>query len=126
LVEETTPLFSGENPHLMDQLVQTRTYALPSSTMDDAWEMILGQLQSDMDKTSFETWVKPLRPVSFRDGVFTVGARNTYGRDWVEARLRSRVTQMLEGMLAAQRVLPRGRRRTSPTKGKTIRPLICC
>ena len=61
--------------------------------------MILGQLQTEMDKTSFETWVRPLKPVSFREGVFTVGARNTYGRDWVEARLRSRVTGLLEGML---------------------------
>jgi hypothetical protein len=61
--------------------------------------MILGQLQSEMDKTSFETWVRPLKPVSFREGVFTVGARNTYGRDWVEARLRSRMTNLLEGML---------------------------
>jgi hypothetical protein len=52
-----------------------------------------------MDKTSFETWVRPLKPVSFREGVFTVGARNTYGRDWVEARLRSRMTNLLEGML---------------------------
>ncbi len=85
----------------MDQLVQTRPYALPSSSVDDAWEMILGQLQSEMDKTSFETWVKPLKPVSFREGVFTIGARNTYGRDWVEARLRSRMIQMLEGMLPA-------------------------
>lgn len=84
----------------MDQLVPTRTYALPSSSVDDAWEMVLGNLQSEMDKTSFETWVRPLRPVSFREGVFTVGARNTYGRDWVESRLRSRVTSMLEGMLA--------------------------
>jgi hypothetical protein len=99
--EKIAPLFQEKNPTPMDQLVQTRAYTLPSSTMDDAVEMILGQLQSEMDKTSFETWVKPLKPVSYRDGVFTVGARNTYGRDWVEARLRSRVTHMLEGMLTA-------------------------
>lgn len=83
----------------MDQLVQTRPYSLSASSVDDAWEMVLGQLQSEMDKTSFETWVRPLKPVSYRDGVFTIGARNTYGRDWVEARLRSRLTNMLEGML---------------------------
>jgi hypothetical protein len=63
----------------MEQLVQPRAYALRTSSLDDAWEMILGQLQSEMDRTSFETWVRPLKPVSFRDGVFTVGARNTYG-----------------------------------------------
>lgn len=83
----------------MDQLVQPRAYALRTSSLDDAWEMILGQLQSEMDKTSFETWVRPLKPVSFREGVFTIGARNTYGRDWVEARLRSRISNLLEGML---------------------------
>jgi hypothetical protein len=85
----------------MDQLIQTRPNTLTSSSVDDAWEMVLGQLQSEMDKTSFETWVRPLKPVSFRDGVFTVGARNTYGRDWVDARLRSQLTNMLEGMLPA-------------------------
>ncbi len=85
----------------MDQLVQSRAYTLRTSSLDDAWEMILGQLQSEMDRTSFETWVRPLKPVSFREGVFTVGARNTYGRDWVEARLRSRMTNLLEGMLPA-------------------------
>jgi hypothetical protein len=85
----------------MDQLVQSRPSTLNASSIDDAWEMVLGQLQSEMDKTSFETWVRPLKPVSFRDGVFTVGARNTYGRDWVDARLRSRLTNMLEGMLTA-------------------------
>lgn len=85
----------------MDQLVQNRPSTMNASSIDDAWEMVLGQLQSEMDKTSFETWVRPLKPVSFRDGVFTVGARNTYGRDWVDARLRSRLTSMLEGMLPA-------------------------
>lgn len=85
----------------MDQLVPTRPYTLTSSSVDDAWEMVLGQLQSEMDKTSFETWIRPLKPVSFREGVFTIGARNTYGRDWVDARLRSRLTNMLEGMLSA-------------------------
>jgi len=101
MVEKNTPFISGENSHPMDQLVQTRPYSLSASSVDDAWEMVLGQLQSEMDKTSFETWVRPLKPVSFRDGVFTIGARNTYGRDWVDARLRSRLTNMLEGMLPA-------------------------
>lgn len=85
----------------MDQLIQTRPYTLSASSVDDAWEMVLGQLQSEMDKTSFETWIRPLKPVSYREGVFTVGARNTYGRDWVETRLRSRLISILEGMLPA-------------------------
>lgn len=65
-----------------------------------AWEMVLGELQAEMSRALYETWVQPLKPVGFNNNVFTVGAFNTYGRDWVEQRLGARITRLLEGLYA--------------------------
>jgi hypothetical protein len=42
--------------------------------------------------------VEPLHPLSFNEGVVTLGAANPYGRDWVESRLKSSLTRLLEGV----------------------------
>ncbi len=60
--------------------------------------MVLGSLRSEMSQVLFETWVKPLRPISYQNRVFTVGAFNTYGKAWVDGRLDSRITRILEGL----------------------------
>lgn len=63
-----------------------------------AWEMVLGSLRAEMSRALFETWVQPLRPISYQNRVFTVGAYNTYGKAWVEERLGSRISRILEGL----------------------------
>lgn len=60
--------------------------------------MVIGELQAEMSRAQYDTWVQPLRPLSFEEDVFSVGAYNTYGRAWVEERLGSRVTRLLEGL----------------------------
>lgn len=62
--------------------------------------MVLGELRTEMSRALYETWVQPLKPVGFNNGIFTVGAYNAYGRAWVEERLGARVTRLLEGMYA--------------------------
>ena len=60
--------------------------------------MVLGSLRAEMSRALFETWVQPLRPISYKNHVFTVGAYNTYGKAWVEERLGSRIGRILEGL----------------------------
>ena len=60
--------------------------------------MVLGSLRAEMSRALFETWVQPLRPISYQNHVFTVGAYNTYGKAWVDERLGSRITRILEGL----------------------------
>jgi len=60
--------------------------------------MVIGELQTEMSRAQYDTWVQPLRPLGFEDNVFSVGAYNTYGRAWVEERLGSRITRLLEGL----------------------------
>ncbi len=64
-----------------------------------AWQSVLGQLQMEMPKASFETWARDTKAVSLENGTLTVAARNAYARDWLENRLTSTVDRLLIGIL---------------------------
>ncbi len=66
---------------------------------DRAWQAALGQLQMDMPKAAYDTWVKGAEYISYEDGSFTIGVENAYARDWLESRLSSTVRRMLTGMM---------------------------
>ena len=66
---------------------------------EQAWQCVLGQLQMEMPKASFDTWVRDTQVKSFEDGHFSIGVRNAYSRDWLESRLTSTVTRLLMGIM---------------------------
>jgi chromosomal replication initiator protein len=66
---------------------------------EQAWQAVLGQLQMDMPKASFDTWVRNAEIVSYEDNVFIVGVHNAYARDWLESRLSSKIKRLLCGIL---------------------------
>ena len=66
---------------------------------EHAWQAALGQLQMDMPKAAYNTWVRDTELVSYEDGSFMVGVRNGYARDWLESRLSSTVKRLLTGMM---------------------------
>lgn len=82
----------------MDQSVKGHSIGFEKPDYQEAWEMVLGDLRTEMSRALYETWVQPLRPVGYQNKTFTVGAYNTYGRAWVEERLSARITRLLEGM----------------------------
>ena len=63
-----------------------------------AWQSVLGQLQMEMPRASFDTWVRDTRPLSYERGVLTIAVRNAYARDWLESRLASTVSRLLIGI----------------------------
>ena len=69
------------------------------SSPEQAWQSALGQLQMEMPKASFDTWVRDTRLVSYEDGLFSIGVRNAYAREWLESRLTSTVTRLLMGIM---------------------------
>ena len=67
--------------------------------LEHAWQSVLGQLQMEMPKASFDTWVRDTCPLSYENSILTVGVRNAYARDWLENRLASTVDRLLVGVL---------------------------
>ena len=66
---------------------------------EQAWKSVIGQLQMEMPKATFDTWVRDACFLSEENGKFTIGLQNAYARDWVESRLTSTVTRMMSGIL---------------------------
>ncbi len=66
---------------------------------EQAWQSVLGQLQMEMPRASFDSWVRDTKAASFEEGVMTITTRNAYARDWLESRLASTVQRLLVGIL---------------------------
>ncbi|MBI3150568.1 MAG: chromosomal replication initiator protein DnaA [Chloroflexi bacterium] len=62
---------------------------------EQAWQSVLAQLQMEMPRASFDTWVRDTRPLAYENGMITVGVRNAYARDWLESRLATNVSKLL-------------------------------
>lgn len=65
----------------------------------EAWESVVRQLQMEMPRASFETWVRDTSVVSYKDGVVEIGVRNAYAQEWLSNRLTSTVTRLLASIL---------------------------
>src|SRR4051812_42786587 len=72
----------------------------PPMNAEQAWQSVIGQLQMEMPRASFDTWVRDTRVAGYDSGVLTVGVRNAYARDWLESRLMSTVSGLLTGIMA--------------------------
>ncbi len=62
-----------------------------------AWQAAMGQLQSEMPKATFDSWVRDARFAGYDHGTFRMQFYNAYARDWCQARLSSQFTRILRG-----------------------------
>lgn len=69
------------------------------SDLQQAWSSVLTQLQMDMPRASYETWVLGTEALGLENDVLLVSTRNAYARDWLESRLTSTVQRLLVGIL---------------------------
>jgi chromosomal replication initiator protein len=66
---------------------------------ESAWQSATGQLQMEMSKASFDTWVRSAEVVRHEGDTFTIGVQNAFARDWLEKRLTSTVERLLTGLM---------------------------
>jgi chromosomal replication initiator protein len=53
----------------------------------DAWRIAYNQLELQLDRGSFDTWLRGAVLICYEEGVFVVGVRNNYARDMLQHRL---------------------------------------
>jgi|YNPNPStandDraft_1061719.scaffolds.fasta_scaffold40324_2 chromosomal replication initiator protein len=63
------------------------------------WQTALGELQMQMTKATFDTWVKPTHAIAYEDGTFIIGVQNGYAKDWLENRLMGVIKRTLTGII---------------------------
>ena len=66
---------------------------------EKAWQAAVANLELDMSRATFSTWVKPTHLVEFSDDTFVIGCINAYGRDWLTDRLTTTLQRFLTGVL---------------------------
>ncbi len=67
---------------------------------DQVWQAALGELQLQLTKSTYGTWLRDARLVSHdaEAGLFTIGVEDVYSKDWLENRLRSTIQRTLTGI----------------------------
>jgi chromosomal replication initiator protein len=66
---------------------------------DQIWRAALGELQLQMTRPTFDTWLKNTRAISYEDGTLIIGVHNAYAKDWLENRLMSIIKRTLVGIV---------------------------
>jgi len=63
------------------------------------WQAALGQMQMEMPRAMFDTWVRDAELLTYEDGTFIIGVQNAYARDWLNDRLLSTIKRVLTGIV---------------------------
>ena len=66
---------------------------------EQAWQAAQGQIQLEMPKAAYDTWVRDAQYFSYEDGTFIISVQNAYARDWLASRLASTIVRILTGMM---------------------------
>lgn len=66
---------------------------------EKVWQTALGELQLQMTKATFDTWVKQTHVLAYEDGTFIIGVQNGYAKDWLENRLHGTIQRTLTSIL---------------------------
>jgi chromosomal replication initiator protein len=62
------------------------------------WETALGELQLQVSKQNYRTWLEKTVGLSYEDNTFTIGAPNTFTTEYLDKKLRSLVEKTLIGL----------------------------
>lgn len=89
------------SPMVTDESVHQPMREGSALTPEGAWQSVLSQLEIEIPRATFDTWVRDTRSIRFRGNVLSIGVRNAYARDWLESRLASTVTRLLVGIVNA-------------------------
>ena len=62
---------------------------------DKIWQAALGELQIQVNKANYNTWLKDSRGIDYANGIFTVAVPTAFIAEWLKGRLNSVVCRIL-------------------------------
>src|SRR5690606_9060231 len=66
---------------------------------ETAWKAALGELEMQMTRATFNTWLQGTRALSCADDEFVIGVRNDFAKDWLENRLYDLIARTLSSVI---------------------------
>jgi chromosomal replication initiator protein len=77
-----------------DEITRTPEHSL--STAQKQWQATLGELQLQMTRATFDTWLRGSRVIAYTEGAFTIYVRHAYAVDWLQNRLLPVIKRTLQ------------------------------
>ena len=69
---------------------------MSESAAREVWRAVLGDLQLQLPRPTFETWLKPTEGVAYDDHTFVVEAPNPFAVEWLERRMYHALQKTLQ------------------------------
>jgi chromosomal replication initiator protein len=66
---------------------------------DQVWQATLGQLQLQMTRATFDTWIKDTRIVAQDSDKLVIGTKSAFAKDWLENRLFTTISRAVTHVL---------------------------
>ncbi|MGB3202456.1 MAG: chromosomal replication initiator protein DnaA, partial [Nodosilinea sp.] len=63
------------------------------------WEKVLSQLQVELSRPTFETWIKPAQAQTLSDRALVISTPNPFARNWVQKHYSGTITQVVNNIL---------------------------
>ncbi|MBD1876497.1 chromosomal replication initiator protein DnaA [Nodosilinea sp. FACHB-131] len=63
------------------------------------WEEVLNQLQAELSRPTFETWIKPAQAQTLSDRALVISTPNPFSRNWVQKHYAGTITQVVNNIL---------------------------
>lgn len=63
--------------------------------LDTLWQSTLGEMEIQLSRASFATWLKNSRLIDKKDGTFYVAVANNFAKEWVENKYQKNIVGIL-------------------------------
>ncbi len=63
------------------------------------WKSVLGQLQLQMTRATYNTWVKDTHIISQNEQTMVIGTKSAYAKDWLENRLFTTISRTVTNIV---------------------------
>ncbi len=67
--------------------------------LNHLWEEVLSQLQVELSRPTFETWIKPAQAQALSDRALVISTPNPFARNWVQKHYAGTITQVVNNIL---------------------------
>lgn len=86
-------------PLVPPRLAASAFASRPGFSPEVAWRATLGELELQMTKATFNTWLKDAILIEEHEGLYRIGVKNEYAKDWLSNRLDDTIRRTLAAVI---------------------------
>lgn len=73
--------------------------------LEQLWKLTLNEMEVQLSRASFVTWLKNSKLVDKRDGIFYIAIPNNFAKEWIENKYQKNILGVMRGLDSSARKL---------------------